>query len=109
MSQGPKRYLSESWNLVRFEPGARRTEGRSSWMRKWRDLARSVQCQGTRLERRRLRRPTLTRGHHQNIFHSQLNSSSIGPVMIAKRLYAKFVFVQIEELLSTRGVRLLSP
>ena len=29
--------------------------------------------------------------------------------MIAKRPFAKFVFVQIEELLSTQGVRLLSP
>src|SRR5215510_8685481 len=26
--QYPKRYLSESWNLVRFEPGARRTDCR---------------------------------------------------------------------------------
>src|SRR5215813_5763838 len=50
-----------------------------------------------------------TRGHAQNIYLSQPNSSSIDPVMIAKRPFAKFVFVRIDELLSTHGVRLLSP
>src|SRR5215510_13634748 len=50
-----------------------------------------------------------TRGHAQNIFLSQHNGSSIAPVMIGKPPIAKLVFVQVEELLSTQGVRLLSP
>src|SRR5215831_13408617 len=49
-----------------------------------------------------------TRGHAQT--SSSLNvTSSIGPVMIAKRPLAKLAFVRIEELLFTQDVRLLSP
>src|SRR5262249_509989 len=50
-----------------------------------------------------------TRGHAQNIFLSQRKSTSISSVMIAKHSFAKRVFVEIEELLSTQAVRLLSP
>jgi hypothetical protein len=50
-----------------------------------------------------------TRGQPQNIFLSQRNGGSIGPVMIAKCSLAKLLFVQIEELLLTQGVRLLYP
>jgi hypothetical protein len=44
-----------------------------------------------------------------NVFPSQPNSGSIGPVMIAKRLFANLVFIQSKELRLTQGVRLLSP
>jgi hypothetical protein len=43
-----------------------------------------------------------------NVFPSQPISGSIGPVMIAKRLFANLGFIQVEELLLTQGVRLLS-
>src|SRR5215813_11133341 len=44
-----------------------------------------------------------------NCFLSQRNLSSIGPVMVAKRLFAKLSFIQGEGLLLIQGVRLLSP
>ena len=50
-----------------------------------------------------------TRCHAQTSFLLKVNRGSIGSVMIAKRLFANLGFIQVEELLLTQGVRLLSP
>ena len=65
-----------------------------------------VQLAKSRFERSRLRRRTLR--VRAQIFLSQNNGSSIGPVMIKDAL-SKARLIQIEELLLTQPVRLLSP